>query len=93
MNEFDPDRDDPRTKVIQIDTNKIYMKRTDPYGFIELSLDKGSLPENLKHARYTTWEHAQAAVDQYMKARDKVALEEAPPKPVIPHLERKKVSS
>lgn len=89
MEEFDPNRDDPRTKVIQLDTNKIFMKRTDPYGFIELSLERGSLPENLKTARYTTWEDARLAVTQYMKDRDKVALD-APP--VIPTLQRKKAS-
>lgn len=89
MEEFDPSRDDPRTKKIIIDTNVIYMKRTDPYGFIELSLERGGLPEDLKHARFTTWESAQVAVDKYMKDREKVALEA---KPVIPTLERKKVA-
>lgn len=92
LQEFDPERDDPRTKVIQIDTNKIYLKRTDPYGFIELSLDRGSLPDSLKTAKYTTWEAAMAAVDRYMKDRDKVALDAPPAKPVIPVLERKKAS-
>lgn len=92
MDEFNPSRDDPQTKVIQIDTNKIYMKRTDPYGFIELSLERGSLPESLKEARFTTWEAAKLAVDRYMADRDKVALDAPPPKPVIPTLERKKAS-
>lgn len=92
MEEFDESRDDPRTKVIQIDTNKIYMKRTDPYGFIELSLERGGLPEDLKHAKYTTWEAAQIAVDKYMRDREKVALDAPPQKPVIPTLERKKVA-
>lgn len=85
-------RDDPRTKVIQIDTNKIVMKRTDPYGFIELSLERGSLPDSLKNAKYTTWEAANEAVSRYMADRDKVALDAPPEKPVIPVLERKKVS-
>lgn len=92
MEEFDRSQDDPRTKVIQIDTNKIYMKRTDPYGFIELSLERGSLPDNLKTAKYTTWEAAKLAVDRYMADREKVALDAPPPKPVIPTLERKKAS-
>lgn len=89
MEEFDPVRDDPRQKVIIIDSNRIFMKRTDPYGFIELSLERGSLPEPLRHSRYTTWEAAREAVDRYMDDRRKVALTE---KPVIPTLERKKVS-
>ena len=90
MQEFDPERDEPRTKVIQLDKNKIYMKRTDPYGFIELSLERGSLPENLKDQKFTTWEAARYAADQYMKAREKVELDAPLPKPVIPVLERKK---
>jgi hypothetical protein len=89
LEEFDPSRDDPRTKKIIIDTNVIYMKRTDPYGFIELSLERGGLPEDLKHAKYTTWEAAQVAVDKYMRDREKIPLTE---KPVIPTLERKKVA-
>jgi len=90
LEEFDPSRDDPRTKVIQLDTNKIFMKRTDPYGFIELSLERGSLPDSLKDARFTTWEYASEAVKKYMDDRDKVALDAPLPKP--PVLERKKVS-
>ena len=90
MEDFDGMRDDPRTKVIQIDTNKIVMKRTDPYGFIELSLERGSLPDSLK--KYTPAEAAHEAVSRYMADRDKVALDAPPEKPVIPVLERKKVS-
>ena len=92
MEEFDPSRDDPRQKVIFIDTNKIYMKRTDPYGFIELSLDRGSLPDSIKNQKFTTWEAAKVAVDRYIEDRAKVALEAPAQKPVIPVLERKKVS-
>lgn len=89
LEEFDESRDDPRTKIIQIDSNKIFMKRTDPYGFIELSLERGSLPNSLKEAKFTTWEEAKKAVARYMDDRRKVALDA---KPVIPTLERKKVS-
>lgn len=89
MNDFDNTQDDPRVKKIIIDSNTIYMKRTDPYGFIELSLERGSFPEDLKEAKFTTWQAAQFAVDKYMEDRRKVPLAE---KPVIPTLERKKVS-
>lgn len=89
MEEFDPTRDNPRIKIVQIDTNKIYLKRTDPYGFIELSLERGSLPDSLKNARFTTWEAANLAVAKYLQDREKVALDAPPPKP--PVLERKKV--
>lgn len=88
MQEFDPNRDDPRSKSVYIDSNTIFMRRTDPYGFIELSLERGGLPEALKNARFTTWEAAREAVDRYIEDRKKVAL---PEKHVQPVLERKKV--
>lgn len=92
MQEFDPDRDTPREKTILLDTNKLFMRRTDPYGFIELSLERGGLPDKLKNAKFTTWEAARAAVDIYLTERGKAEVEVQPPKPVIPHLERKKAS-
>lgn len=92
MQEFDSERDNPREKIVLLDTNKLFMRRTDPYGFIELSLERGALPDNLKHSRYTTWEAAKVAVDGYLVERGKVELEVQPPKPVIPTLERKKAS-
>lgn len=93
MEEFDPNRDDPRTKVILLDTNKVYMKRTDPYGFIELSLERGSLPESIKTSKYTTWEAAREAVNKYLEDRGKVEVPEHLHKPEIPVLQRKKVAS
>lgn len=90
MEEFDPTRDDPRTKVVLLETNKIFLKRTDPYGLIELSLERGSLPDWLKTSKYTTWEAANEAVKAYLRERDTVAFEVQPPKPTPP--ERKKVS-
>jgi hypothetical protein len=92
MEEFDPNRDDPRTKVILLDTNKIFMKRTDPYGFIELSLERGSLPDWLKNQKFTTWESCRAAVDGYLEERGKVEVPENLHKVPIPVLQRKKVS-
>jgi hypothetical protein len=89
LEDFDATRDDPRTKKVIIDTNVVYMKRTDPYGFIELSLERGGLPESIRESKFTTWEAAKSAVDQYISSRGKEELSE---KPVIPTLERKKVS-
>lgn len=73
---FDPERDDPRTKVIDLGNNKLMMKRTDPYGFINIHLEKGQIPEYLK-GNYTTWEAAKIDVDKYLAQRDKVVKEVA----------------
>lgn len=70
MFDFDEQRDDPRVKVIQLEKNKLYMRRTDPYGFIELNYDKGQLPDELANAKFTTWEEAQKAVEKYFRERN-----------------------
>lgn len=71
---YDPSKDDPRVKVIELDNNKLIMKRTDPYGFISLNFERGQLPESLK-GQFTTWEAARAAVDNYLtlKGREEVS--------------------
>lgn len=83
LDEFhDPSRDDPRVKVIELDNNKLVMKRTDPYGFISLNFERGQLPESLK-GQYTTWEAARAAVENYLtlKGREEVTPPEPNPIP------------
>jgi hypothetical protein len=79
---YDSSRDDPRVKVIELDNNKLMMKRTDPYGFISLSFERGQLPESLK-GQYTTWESARAAVENYLtlKGREEVIPSEPNPTP------------
>lgn len=77
LDEFhDPERDDPRTKVVDLGNNKLTMKRTDPFGFISVSLERGSVPEYLK-GNYTTWEAAKVDVDKYLAERAKVTKEVA----------------
>lgn len=73
MNEFDPNSDDPRVRVINLDNNKIYMKRTDPFGFIEVNFDKGQMPEALADGKFTTWDAAERAVYQYLREKDRLA--------------------
>lgn len=70
----DPERDDPRTKVVDLGNNKLMMKRTDPFGLISVHLEKGQLPEYLK-GNYTTWEACKIDVDKYLAERAKVVKE------------------
>lgn len=79
---YDPSKDDPRVKVVELDNNKLIMKRTDPYGFIALSFERGQLPESLK-GHYTTWEQARAAVENYLtlKGREEIPQSEPTPSP------------
>lgn len=80
MIDYDPERDDPRVKVIELENNKIYLKRTDPYGFIEMNFDKGQMPEHLRDARWTTWEEAKKAVDQYLREKGRLTEVKQPKK-------------
>ena len=76
---FDPDKDYPRVQVLELDNNKMVLKRTDPYGFIYISFERGQVPESLKGA-YTTWEAAKAAVNNYLaeKGREVITPAEEP---------------
>lgn len=69
-----------RVRVIDLGNNKIYMKQTDPYGFIYINFDKGQLPEDLKSA-FTSFEYAKRAIDQYLsrKKRGRVVTDETFP--------------
>ena len=77
MLDHDPERDESRSKVIELENNKIHLRRTDPYGFIEVHFDKGQMPEYLADAKFTTWESANLAISQYL--RDKNRLSEVKP--------------
>lgn len=54
--------------------NKLNLKRTDPYGFIYISLERGQLPEWLQGA-YTDWAHARLAAEKYIKERQQAVAE------------------
>ena len=90
FDEFDPNRDDPRTKVIDLGNNKLMLKRTDPYGFINIHLERGQLPEYLK-GNYTTWEAARSDVDKYLAERTKVS-KDLPTETTAPAELKKKIA-
>lgn len=80
LDEFDPQKDDPRVKFIELDNNKLVMQRTDPYGFITVHFEKGQVPDSLK-GHFTTWEAARLAVTQYLHHKGRTPVEEAPAAP------------
>jgi hypothetical protein len=55
-------RDEPRQKTKYTFNNKIHFKCTDPFGFWEVSLDKGELPMGIKNHKFTTYRHAYEAI-------------------------------
>jgi hypothetical protein len=64
------ERDRPREEYIDMaNGNRLKMARTDPYGFIYLSLMRGSLPEKYQGA-YTDFKVARQAADQYLYERN-----------------------
>ena len=63
------DNDVTSTRVIELENgNKLYLKRTDPYGFLQFNLDKGQLPEFMK-GTYTSFFEADRAYRQYLQYR------------------------
>jgi hypothetical protein len=55
--------------------NKLRLTAKDPYGFIYLSLEHGQLPESLKDAAFTSWQHAEIEARKYI-AKMKVVMDE-----------------
>ena len=55
--------------------NQLHLKRTDPYGFIYLSLNKGPLPEAYQGVAYTDWGQARLAAEKYIRQRQDVVSE------------------
>ena len=54
--------------------NKIYVTREDPYGFWNVTIDKGTLPDHLQHAIYTEFPLAHRDVMHYLQTRRKVLV-------------------
>lgn len=74
FNEFEVVPDKVRTIELE-NGNKLFMTRSDPYGFITLSLMKGPLPDHLKDQSFTDWSFAIIAADKYLEQRKMVVKE------------------
>jgi hypothetical protein len=73
MSDFDEVTTSRRTYELD-NGNKLYAERKDPFGFIELHLDKGPLPERLL-GKYTSYDEADRAIQQYLSARSREVLQ------------------
>jgi hypothetical protein len=74
--------DQANHRVYQLENgNKLHLKRTDPYGFIYLNLDKGMMPAAYTGA-YSDWSQARLAAEKYIRERQTVIseLKDAPVK-------------
>lgn len=59
-----------KTRVIELENgNKLRLTRTDPYGFIQLSLERGQMPDYLKDQSFTEWQYALKAAEKYISER------------------------
>lgn len=68
--------DFPIKREIDLDNgNKLFIRRTEPFGFFQFSLAKGNLPDWIK-GNYTTMTQAEKAMDKYLRERDISAVEE-----------------
>ena len=68
MDNFNENNDNIRT--IDLGTNKIFLKREDPFGFIRIYFERGEVPERLKGS-FTEWVSARRVVDRYLLDKKK----------------------
>lgn len=75
--------DVPNHQIIELENgNRLNLVRRDPFGFIYLHLDKGSLPAHLQGSAFTDWDMAKKAAYAYVKSRQE-AVEELQNKVVV----------
>ena len=72
---YDDDRAS-RVRTIDLGNNKIFMKQTDPFGLIEISFERGQIPEELKGS-YTGFDYARRKIETYLnnKKRGRVVTD------------------
>lgn len=66
---YDDDRAS-RVRTIDLGNNKIFIKQTDPFGLIEISFERGQVPDELS-GHFTGFDYARRVVDQYLSRKKK----------------------
>lgn len=72
----DFEKDLPDIRTIDLDNNKIYIKKQGQYGLWYVNFDKGQIPKELKSA-FTSPDMAERAINLYLarKGREKAVKE------------------
>lgn len=58
-------------RFVEVGKNKLYMRRTDPFGYIHFQFERGELPKELQGS-YTSFAEARKKVDAYLGRRAKI---------------------
>jgi hypothetical protein len=61
-------KDIPNVRLYPVGNNVLRATRTDPYGFVSVSYERGQVPEELKGS-YTSFEEARKAIVKYIDNR------------------------
>lgn len=64
---YDDDRAS-RVRTIDLGNNKIFMRQTDPFGLVEISFERGQIPDELS-GRYTGFDYARRKIEQYLEGK------------------------
>lgn len=64
--DVDPERDLSSERKMEIGGSRFIFKREDPYGFWHVYYEKGITPNRLKDDRFTSIQHAEQAVRNYL---------------------------
>lgn len=62
------DKDLSQNRCIELDNNKIWVRKQEPYGFWKINFDAGRMPEFLM-GTYTTPDQAFKDVDRYLREK------------------------
>jgi hypothetical protein len=66
-------------RIMEVGKNKIFMRRTDPFGFIKLNYERGELPIELQ-GQFTSFDEAKKRIEVYLTQKGREAAEvENPP--------------
>ena len=66
---YDDDRAS-RVRTVDLGNNKIFMRQTDPFGLVEISFERGQIPDELKGS-YTGFDYARRKIELYLNSKKK----------------------
>lgn len=74
-NFVEKDKDLAVNRSIDIDGNKIWIKKEDPYGFWRVSFEKGRIPKSLE-GMFTSPDMALKLVNVYLREKDRAPVKQ-----------------
>jgi len=68
------DKDLSNDRTLKLDNNTVHIRKSDPYGFWSISMERGQIPHKLK-GHYTSFTEAEKAIMHYLNEKGREVKE------------------